>query len=165
VVGDSGDWRVYRLAAQTRQAVSTSGVRLPVVSVTANVGPDWVGRMLDGDVRTEWNSRRVQAGGEEVAIDLGAEHDVSHIRMSLGPFTFDFPRRLVVECASASGRWQECWRGSTTALAMRAVVADPGNPVIAIPIDRTGVRRLRLRQTAVDPANGWSIAELAVFGR
>jgi hypothetical protein len=165
VVGDSGDWRVYRLAAQTRPAVAMSGVRLPVVSVTANVGPDWVGRMLDGDVRTEWNSRRVQGGREEVAIDLGAEHDVSRIRMSLGPFTFDFPRRLVVECGSATGSWQECWRGSTTALAMRAVVEDAGNPVIAIPIDRTGVRRLRLRQTAVDPTNGWSIAELAVFGR
>jgi hypothetical protein len=165
LVDDDGVWRVYRVAAQPRPATGPSGDRLAVASVTANVGPDWVGRMLDGDLNTEWNSRRVQAGGEEVAIDLGADRDVSGVSMSLGPFTFDFPRRLVVDCASGSGAWQECWRGSTTALAMRAVLTDEGNPVITIPIERAAVRRLRLRQTAVDPRNGWSIAELAVFGR
>jgi len=156
---------VYRVAAQSRPAAGPLGGRLAIASVTANVGPDWVSRMLDGDLTTEWNSRRVQAGGEEVAIDLGMDREVSGVSMSLGPFTFDFPRRLVVECAGGSGNWQECWRGSTTALAMRAMLTDAGNPIITIPIGRPAVRRLRLRQIAADPTNGWSIAELAVFGR
>lgn len=156
--------RVYRISARDAPADS-SDPPLPIASVSSNVGVELVPRMTDGDLRTEWNTRRTQSGGEEIVIDLGRNRFVSEVVTSLGPFRVDFPRRLAVDCAPDGGEWQRCWEGSTTAIALRATLDDPSNPVLRVPVRSGTVRRVRLRQTAVDPRNGWSIAELGVLGR
>jgi hypothetical protein len=168
LVEDDGEWRVYRVPPASRiepPSVPGGARPLPIASVSANVGPDGVSRLLDGDPYSAWNSRRVQTGGEEVAIDLGAEHFVAVVRLAMGPFIVDFPRRLAVECAGDGGDWHPCWSGSAAGLALRAVLEDSRTAPLTIPIGHDRVRRLRLRQTAADPMNGWSIGELAVLGR
>ncbi len=165
LIDDDGEWRVYRVPSVGRAPAPAGATLLHIASVSANVGPDWVSRMLDGDPWTAWNSRRVQAGGEEVAIDLGAERFVTALRLTIGPFIGDFPRRLVVECAGEHGDWRPCWSGSASGLALRAVLEDSRTAPMTISIGLDHIRRLRLRQTGVDPMNGWSIGELAVLGR
>jgi hypothetical protein len=164
LVSDERAWVVYRIPEASVAPDDVSGEPLSIRSVVANTGADWANRMIDGDPRTEWNSRRVQAGDEEVLVDLGQPRAVSAVRLALGPFVSDFPRQLVVDCEASDGVWDECWRGSSTALTLRAAIADPRLVPLTIPIGRAAVRRLRLRQTAPDPQNGWSISELTVIG-
>jgi hypothetical protein len=163
VIADDGNWRLYRIAAGAGPPLQT-GAPLPIQSVTANFRNQFVGQMLDGKTTTAWSTGQVQAGNESLLIDLGRPHDLSAVGLGLGPFTLDFPRALLVECSADRLEWTECWRGSSTALAMRAVIDAPLNPVIRIPVTARGVRYVRLGQTFADPTNGWAIAELTVFG-
>jgi hypothetical protein len=138
---------------------------LPIQAIVPSAGREGIARMMDGNLQTEWNSQRVQAGGEFVMIDLGADRFVSAVRLAQGPFVSDYPRRLAVECAADGGEWTPCWSGSIAGRLLRNLIVDPATAAASIPIDRDHVRRLRLTQTVVDPLNGWSIAELSVLGR
>ena len=88
------------------------------------------------------------------------------VASSSGPRVADYPRRLAIDCAAdGTDAWAPCWNGSVAGLLLRSVLDDPATASALIPVDRDGVRRLRLTQTAADPMNGWSIAEIAVLGR
>ena len=122
--------------------------------------------MLDGNVDTIWNSLKVQAGGEFIVVDLGSNRSVSSIRLTSGPFISDYPRRLNVDCApDGVETWEPCWTGSIAGLLLRSLLDNPAGAAASIPLQRDGVRRIRVTQTAVDPMNGWSIAEIAILGR
>jgi F5/8 type C domain len=164
VIADDGTWRLYRVAAGTGPPPA-DGAPLRIQSVTANFRNEAVGRMLDGDLRTAWTTGRVQAGGESLVIDLGRAQDLSAVRLAVGPFTIDFPRGLSAECSADRQQWATCWRGSATALAMRAMLDNPLTGSMLIPVSARAVRYVRLRQTSTDPINGWAVAELGVFGR
>ena len=111
---------------------------------------------------------RVTSSGKTSTTSLHARHP-SHRRnkeSSSGPFIADYPRRLAIDCAAdGTEEWAPCWNGSVAGLLLRSVLDDPARASALIPIDRDGVRRVRLTQTAVDRMNGWSIAEIAVLGR
>jgi len=164
IVSDDRRWRVYQidpLAADPPPAAT----RLPLAHVAANLNERDVARLADGDIWTLWNAGQLQRGNETVTIDLGQERTVDSVRLELGPYIYDFPRELEVDCAGADESWLPCWHESAAALLVRGILDDPEHAPMTIPIGRPGVRKLRLRQTAVDDKNGWSIAELAVFGR
>jgi hypothetical protein len=164
VIADDGRWRLYRVPAMAIEPLAI-GPPLPVASVAAGERNDIAGLMLDGDRRTAWSTGRRQSGDEWLLIDLGRPQDVAGLRLMQGPFTLDFPRALAVECSTDRLDWRTCWRGSTMALALRAMLADPLAGAIMVPVAARHVRYVRLRQTAADPANGWAVAELTLFGR
>src|SRR5207248_11470405 len=126
----------------------------------ANVAQDRVARMLDGDWSTSWGTSRPQQDGDTVVVDLGRERYVAAVRLDSGPLAGDVPRRLAVECAGERSDWQTCFHGSALAAAVRGALDDPQHLPMILPIDRSGVRRLRLRETAADSDRTWSIAEL-----
>ena len=165
LVDDDGSWRVYSVPGGEGDRTYAAGAPLPIASVVANTGKDAVNLMVDGNPATAWSSQRVQAGDEEITIDLGADRTVEAVRLALGMFVDEFPRSLDVECAAAAAQWQPCWKGSVPALALGAVLADARVGAMMIPIGLDHIRRLRLRQTGADPVNRWSISELAVLGR
>jgi len=164
-VADDGSWSIYRLAQRPDPAAPTDVKPLAIQAIVPSAGREGIGRMLDGNLQTEWNSQRVQTGGEFILVDLGADRFVSLIRLSQGPFVSDYPRRLAVDCAADGADWQPCWSGSIAGRLLRNLIADPATAAASIPIERDRVRRLRITQTAVDPLNGWSIAELSILGR
>jgi hypothetical protein len=164
LLGDDGKWRIYRIEPLPARK-ATVPQRLSVASVTANVRGGDVNRLEDGEERTLWNAGQVQKGNETITIDLGQERMVDVVRLDLGPYVQDFPRGLEVDCAGENTEWTRCWDGSPAALAVAGILKDPVHAPMNIPVDRPGVRRIRLHQTAVDPKNGWSIAELVVLGR
>jgi hypothetical protein len=164
LVAEDGGFEIYQLPLDPRQPARTDAA-LPIASVDASAGADRVGRMLDGDLETEWNSQRAQSGGEYIVVDLGSNRHVTTLRLTAGPFIGDYPRQLAVDCAADGADWQPCWHGSIAGLLLRSVLDYAPTAAAAIPIDREGVRRLRITQTGSDPVNGWSIAELAVLGR
>jgi hypothetical protein len=159
-----GNAYVYRLAG-TPADPALPGERLAIQSIEASVAPDRVSKMLDGDWTTAWRTPAHQQGGETVVVDLGRERYVAAVRMDLGRLLGDFPHILVIECGDDRGTWETCWRGSAVAAALRGALQDPHVVPMVLPIDRGGVRRLRLRETEADPDRVWSIAELIVTGR
>jgi hypothetical protein len=163
LVADEGPWRIYEVTP-AHGAAATAGELLPIASLTANMGTADVSRALDGNLQTIWNSRQLQRGNEEIVIDLGQPRDVAAVRMELGPYRSDFPRALSVECAAEGEQFEPCWSGPAAALAVRGVLDDPVRAPLTVPINHR-VRWIRLRQTAADRFNGWSIAELQIIGR
>jgi hypothetical protein len=155
---------VYRLAG-TPADPALPGERLAIQSIDASVAADQVLKMLDGDWSTAWRTPGHQQGGETVVVDLGRERYVAAVRVDLGRLLGDFPHILVVECGNERGQWETCWRRSAVAAALRGALQDPRVVPMMLPIDRGGVRRLRLRETEADPDRVWSIAELIVTGR
>ena len=135
-----------------------------MAAITANLRNADIRAVQDGDELTVWNAGQLQRGNESVTMDLGRPRRVDVVQLDLGPYVQDFPRALAVDCAAEAGAWMDCWHGSTAAAALRGILSDPARAPITIPIQRDGVRFIRLRQTAVDNLNGWSIAELLVFG-
>jgi len=164
-VADDDGFDIYRLAKDDQKAAQTHDPLLPIKSIDVSAGGDRVNRMLDGNLTTEWNSQRVQAGGEFVTVDLGEDRHVSTVRLTSAEFIGDYPRRLAVECAADGGQWSPCWSGSIAGILLRSLLDQSTTAAAAIPIDRDRVRRIKVTQTAVDPMNGWSIAEIAVLGR
>jgi hypothetical protein len=164
LVSDDGQWRLFRLPPPDPPRPIT-GNRLPIAGLSANRHGEDIGSAADGDIISLWNAGQLQKGNEAVMIDLGRERAVEAVRLELGPFVYDFPRALSVECESADEVFRPCWSGSTSALLIRGILADGARAPMDIPIFQRGVRRIRLRETAADTLNGWSIAELTVFGR
>jgi hypothetical protein len=162
-VGDDSRWRLYRIRQASALDRASEGTRLQIAGVETSHNPERIGRLQDGDPNTSWNTGRRQTGDEQLTIDLGRDHDVESVRLQLGAQYPEFPRRLVVDCASERGEWQTCWNGSAAALAVAGALVDARNVEMTVHLDRANVRRIRLRQTA-GAANTWSIAELMVFG-
>jgi hypothetical protein len=156
--------RLFRVPHAVPVEHRAPGTRVSIRSVTASKRPGDTDRMLDRNLATSWNSGRPQAGDEELTIDLSEESDVSALRLELGRFGVEFPRQLIVDCAGADERWQTCWNGSAAAAAISGVLDDATNTTMTLFIDRAAVRRIRVRETAADAVNTWSIAELSVYG-
>ncbi len=165
-VTKDGQFEVFRLPLDSRPVARDSDSPLPIRSIEASADPEGVARMLDGNVDTIWNSLKVQAGGEFIVVDLGSNRSVASIRLTSGPFIADYPRRLAIDCAADGvDTWEPCWKGSIAGLLLRSLLDNPAGAAASIPLERDGVRRIRVTQTAVDPMNGWSIAEIAILGR
>jgi hypothetical protein len=164
VVAGDGTWRVYRVDAE-RPTAPDAAPRLQPASISANLNAGEVGRLADGDLGTAWNAGQLQLGNEAITIDLGGERTVDRVRLEMGRYVHDFPRGLEVECSQDRSRWRRCWRDSAAALLIAGILEDGARAPIDVRIGGARVRALRLRQTSADRQNGWSIAELAVFGR
>jgi len=162
---DDGPWRMYAVSREStpepRRDVPAS-TALPIAAVVVSDQPQEVGYLTDKQPDTAWSTRRPQAGDEQLTIDLGRERDIALVRLQLGSLFPGFPRRLTVDCAAEDGRWDVCWHGSAAALAIEGALADARNPTMDIAVHRTGVRRIRLRQTGT-AVSAWAIAELTVY--
>lgn len=166
LVTKEGQFEVFRVPLDSRPVARDSDPPLPIRSIEASADQEGVARMLDGNVDSIWNSLKVQAGGEFIVVDLGSNRSVASIRLTAGPFISDYPRRLAIDCAAdGMDTWEPCWKGSVAGFLLRSLLDNPAGAAATIPLERDGVRRIRVTQTAVDPMNGWSIAEIAVLGR
>jgi len=125
-------------------------------------GTTKVGRLLDGDSRTEWNSQRVQEGGRAAGLlTWGQERYVAGVRLghrrihsrlsetappSNAPATPTTGRNAGRESAGGLAPTRACWM-------MRQ-----GRPGCPFRSARNGVRRLPAApDRAPTPLNGWSI--------
>ena len=164
LIAEDEDELLFRLppAPPPREALAT-GPELSIAHLDANVKPDRVDFMLDGDRWTRWDTGP-QRKGHELRIDLGTEQAVEAVSTALGPYFHDFPRVLSVEVSRDGEDWLEVWRGPTATLAMTSALRAPADLPLVFPIGGRRARFLRLRQLGEDPDFYWSIAELKVLG-
>jgi len=155
---------LYSLPAATGPACPPERVRVPVASVEADLNPEDVRRMLDGDSLTRWSTGRPQEPGEGITVDLGGVRDVTEVELALGPYFTDFPRELRVEGSLERQGWLPLWQGRAGGRAVEGVLEELRSMPLRCCFPPVGVRYLRLRQTGNDPTYYWTVAELRVFG-
>jgi hypothetical protein len=162
---DTGpDWTGYELPATGAAAPpEPEGPSIPIAAIetTHNV-PD-INAVLDGNLDTRWHSQP-QAGGETITIDLARPRHVSAVILCLGAYAGQYPRWLEVDASADGAAWARVRAGDTALDAYDAAVRSPREIPVAIPVNRDGVRYLRLRQTGREPRAGWTIVELRVIG-
>lgn len=162
---DSGpDWTGYEIAASG--AVAPGDVRGPAIriaGIAATANAPHINAVLDGDLDTRWHSQP-QRGGETITVDLERPQRVAAIVLCLGAYAGQFPRELQLEASADGVTWSQVYAGGTALETYDAALRSPREVPLTLPVQRDGVRFLRLRQTGSDPRTGWTIVELRVIG-
>ncbi len=160
--GGGDGWTAYLIPVTGAVAPpAADGQRIRVQSIAASTNQHDIGAVLDGDLESRWNTPR-QQGTETVTLDLGSRQHVRAVVMCLGAYASQYPRVLSADVSADGASWQTAAAGSTVLATYDAALRSPREVPVTIPIERDGVRFLRLRETQPDP-HGWSIVELRVI--
>ena len=152
----------YRLAALPEAVAPPPMARALLTGIDATCNPDLLPSVTDGALDTRWQCGP-QIADQTLTFDLGHVGTLTGIAHTLGPFYYDFPRRLTVEVAADLGAWRQVYAGATAAETMRAALADPRQVELQVRFPPTDARYVRLTQTGRDPAVSWSVAEIAAL--
>lgn len=163
LVRTDGDWSSYRIPAAPAAPLfpDRQGSPLGIKSLATFPSPPHAVRALDGDLRTRW-SGGVQQQSAEATIELEAATHVGQVVIDLGAFSTDFAARLRIDVSADGVAWATAWIGDTALHAYYAAVRHPREVPLVFPLNRDGVRFIRLSQVGFGPRD-WSIAELHVL--
>jgi hypothetical protein len=156
-------WSSYRLPASGADPMlpDESGTPVAIKSLDAFPSPPHAPRAADGDLKTRW-SGGVQRAAADFTIELAETTSVRQVVTDLGGFFADFPMRLRIDVSSTGAQWDTAFVGDTALHAYYAAVRHPRQVPVVYPIDRSGVRFIRLVQLGWG-SRDWSIAELRVL--
>ncbi|HEX7795730.1 MAG TPA: discoidin domain-containing protein [Vicinamibacterales bacterium] len=160
-VADDERWATFVIQAHGLHD-EPLGANIPMKSISANRNNQDVKRMTDGRLDTAWSGGLNQIGDEEIRIDLGTEQNVGGIVLSMGAFSFGFPRYLQIDASSDQVEWRPVWAGRSAVNTVHAAVTDPDVVPLTIDVAEFKGRYLRLHQTGSAPGIPWWIAELSV---
>ena len=162
LTGASGS--LYRLPPRVGETLPTAR-QLPIASVRATAGPQFVPGMLDGDLTTRWQTPAHQTSGDQVTITFDQPVTISRLEMALGRFKDDYPRKLRITVGEPGAPPVTVWDSRTAGLAMMAVLTDrPRMPLVFNFSRHASGRELVLTVLDGHIDFSWSIAELKVFG-
>lgn len=163
LVRTESDWSSYRIPAADAAATfpDRQGSPLRIKSLVTFPSPPHAARALDGDLRTRW-SGGVQQQSAEATIELEAATRVGQVVIDLGAFATDFAARLRIDVSADGLAWETAWIGDTALHAYYAAVRHPREVPLVFPLNRDGLRFIRLSQVGFGPRD-WSIAELHVL--
>lgn len=159
------DWTAYEIGVtNARPPSAMTGPSLPVTRIEASANAKDIGAVLDNDLDTRWHAVP-QSGGETITVSLDGAHHVSALVLCLGTYASQYPRRLDVEVSSDAVAWTRIYTGGTALDTYDAALRSPREIPITVPVNRDGVKFVRLRQTGREPRRGWTIVELRLLGR
>jgi hypothetical protein len=163
VVRNESDWSSYRLPASPSPPVlpDREGSPLRIKALLTFPSPPHAVRALDGDLRTRW-SGGVQHQSADATIELESVTHVGQVVIELGGFATDFAARLRIDVSADGVTWETAWIGDTALHAYYAAVRRPREMPLVFPLNRDGVRFIRLSQVGFG-THDWSIAELHVL--
>jgi hypothetical protein len=157
-------WSSYRLpkSPSPPNVADGAGRPLAIKSMSTIPSPPHAARALDGNLTTRW-SGGVQQVFAEATIELEQASHVGQVVIDLGSFITDFPIRLQIDVSADGASWSTAWSGATALEAYFGAIRHPRDMPLVFPLDRDGVRFIRLRQTGFG-SHDWSIPELHVLG-
>ena len=165
VVQQEADYTVYLIpkGEERLKLPQFSGPLLTVARIAASHSNDRVGRMIDGDILSRWDTAGPQDPTSAVTIDLGAPKQIEGVETLIGGYLADFPRALTIEVSLDGTTWEMAWQGQPALMTYISALETPLTVPLRFPLNRNA-RLIRLRQTDADPIFYWSIAELHVYG-
>jgi len=100
-----------------------------------------------------------------VVVEIEPAQPVGGVVLSMGAYSFGFPRELAVDLSLDGTTWQTVWQDETSVATVRAAVANPMSVPLTIDFEPSTAKFVRLRQLGRDERVPWWIAELYVHGR
>jgi len=157
-------WSSYRVPRTLAppSVPERSGTPIPIKSITAAPGQASAPLAIDGKLTTRWWTDDELEQAAEVTIELGSATRVGQVVMEIGGFTTDFPKRMQVDVSADGVAWDTAWTGSPALNAYYGAVRHPRELPVVLPLNREGVRFIRMRQLETGKFN-WSILELSVL--
>ena len=157
------DWSSYRVPRSLAppDLPDRAGTPVRIKSLSTFPSPPHAERALDGVLTTRWSGGARQQSAE-ATIELETPTYVGQIVIDLGGFVTDFPKRLRIEVSADGAAWETAWTGDTALHAYYAAVRHPRDVPMVLPLNRDGVRFIRLRQIGFGK-HDWSIPELHVL--
>jgi hypothetical protein len=143
-------------------AAPRAGESIALAAAASPDGPVRLADLTDDDRRTMWVTRDRQRPHQQLRVTLTCSATVQSVALLQDGGRF--ARRLAVDVSGDGERWRQVWDGTTVGLVVRAALRDPRRPWTHIPIAGRGVRDVRLRTLAADPAAEWGVAEVLVRG-
>jgi F5/8 type C domain len=125
--------------------------------LTSSVNPAQLDKMIDGDLKTRWDSGRAQQPGMEFDLDLGKTRRVQRIVIDTEGSADDYPRILSILYSSDGKQWRS-WKDNAANQSETPFIID----FVSEP---RAVRWLRFIQMGADPQFSWSVHELSLYGR
>ncbi len=162
-IGATGDGPMYRLPEAPLPPLD--GTPVPIVAISANASRDLLPLITDGRPDTRWHSG-TPAPGARLDLVLEASRPLSHIELDLGPFTYDYPKRLQVAVGVEERGKTIVWEGDTAGFAARGILMDLRRAPVVLPLPPgTAGDRVTLTLTTSQGGQLWSVTGLRVMGR
>jgi len=157
------DWSSYVLPpATTIESIpEEKGQAIAIKALAAFPSQPHTPRAVDGSLKTRW-SGGVQQVAADFTIEIAEPGYVGQVVVDLGEFITDYPKRLHMEVSPDGITWETAFLGDTVLQAYYAAVRHPGRKPLVLPVDRNGVRFIRLKQLGWG-THDWSIAEIRVL--
>lgn len=132
-----------------------------MLRATASVNSEAAGKAIDGVLDTRWGSGRPQSPEMIFRISSEDKTPIRGVRLELGGWWSDYPRRLQIECQTPSGENHIVLSVENYDAAVSYYV---GRGAIELPIMDESCYNVTLHQIGSDPFFDWSIAEVELFG-
>jgi hypothetical protein len=152
----------YRLPPRPRaRAAADKGEQLTIAGTQSPCSPELVPLVSDGDDTRPW--RCGPEDPQELTVDLGRVAPVAMVIHRIGPFYWDFPRRLHVETSEDGAAWREARTGSVLREVIEGGFTDPRSLAVVLPFEPRPARFIRLRHRGFEPGTGWTVTEIEVW--
>ena len=161
--GATDDGPMYRLPE--RPLPPLEGTPVPIAAISANASRDLLPLITDGRPDTRWHSG-TPAAGARLDLVLEASRPLARVEMDLGPYTYDYPKRLQVAVGDAGRGKTIVWEGDTAGFAARGILMDLRHAPVIVPLPDGAIGdRLTLTLTTSQGGQLWSVTGLRVIGR
>ncbi len=81
----------------------------------------------------------------------------------IGPYHWEFPRRLLIQTSEDGETWRDARNGSVLEEVIEGGLADPASLAVVLPFTQRPARYLRLRHRSIEAGVGWAVAEVEVW--
>ncbi len=123
--------------------------------LTASHGQKELGKAIDGDITTRWDTHKPQSQDMWLQIELPAATDISGVYLDTGKSSGDYPRQYKIELSKDGAIWDKpVLAGQGERSATEYPFPKPAN-----------TRFIRISQLGEAKGTFWSIHELDVIGK
>lgn len=154
-------WTMFRIGRRNPPTTPNGGHSAAIVAVRSDAGPVDTAKLTDGNPDTFWLDPQPQFAGETLQVDIGQPARLASTTMSLAHGEL-YPRSLSVATSPDGVVWTEAFSGLMGGETFRAVLRNPQDARVEIPLRSAVGRFVRFRVEQDDARYPWVVTDVAV---
>jgi hypothetical protein len=154
-------WTMFRVERRTPPATPLDGHDVPPVAARSDSGPVDIAKLTDGSPDTFWLDPQPQFAGETLVVDIGKAVPLISATMSLAHGDL-YPRRLSVATSADGVGWTEASSGPMGGETFRAVLRNPQDAHVELPLRSAIARFVRFKIEQDDAKYPWVVTDVSV---